>query len=56
MQDFFVIVETSWKAEAFSQTRPKGPGVLLGLVDLEEREKWILGGNVRPNSFFLDQN
>lgn len=35
MQDFVVIIETSWVAEVFSQSKPKGPGLLLGLVDLE---------------------
>lgn len=37
MQDIFVLIKASWAAEAFSQSRSKGPDLLLGLANLEEK-------------------
>lgn len=37
MQDIFVLIKASRAAEAFSQSRSKGPDLLLGLAKLEEK-------------------
>lgn len=51
MQDLFVIIETAWLSPREQTHRPTGCFTRLLLDPGGEEKTWILGGNVRLNSF-----